>query len=96
MRLFLFGFLFVFLSSCTTIQSISVSSFQPSNEAMVKASDKERSFFGLFVPTLEVSRKLREQCPNGSINGVQTTLTVQNAIIVQTYEITAIGYCTKK
>ena len=96
MKTILFGLLLIIFSGCSTIQSVSVTSFQPNNETMVKAFDRGVSFLGVTLPNLEVAKKLKDQCPNGAVNGVKTTLVSQNVILFQAYELTAIGYCTKK
>lgn len=63
---------------------------------LVSAETTGTGFLRLVTPELEINRQLREQCLNGVVTGIQTTLTSQEFILIQVYTLKAVGYCSKK
>ena len=95
MRVFLTALLVLVLSGCGTIQSMSVSNIVPENKNIVSAEETGTGILYLSIPDLIIADKLRKQCPNGEVNGVQTRLTLRNFFIFQFYKLKAEGYCSK-
>ncbi len=98
MKLFFIA-LSLFLSACTTIHNISNSSISSKitlqNTNLIQAEDKATSFFHLNEPSLHVMDKLKLQCRDGVIQGVETKLSSRELIFVQFYNLSAIAHCTK-
>lgn len=81
-------------SGCVLMTSVSVSEIHPNNSGLVKARVSDYGFLHIDLPpTLNIQPELRKQCPNGTINGIQTTLSMREFLLLQYYTITATGYC---
>ena len=88
---------FPLISGCTTIMSVSVSEIHPNNQTIISADDFGTGIFRLTTPDLHVMDKLRRQCPEGMVSGVETHLTVTDILlIVQQWRLHADAYCSKK
>ena len=79
------------MTSCITMQSVSVANVKPSTGTEVKASAG-----GLGILTLTVPRDIAEKATyelknKGAVGNVSTVMTMRNWGIVQFYRVTATG-----
>ena len=84
------------MTSCISMQSVSVSSVKPSTGTEVRASAG-----GLGILTLTVPRNIAEKATyelknKGAVNNVSTVMTMRNWWIVQYYRVTATGQTEAK
>lgn len=78
---------------CQSIHSISMTEIAPGNTKLISAEESSFDILHMSAPDMKIQPKLREQCPEGIINGVQTTLMVREFILFQIYDLKASAYC---
>jgi len=83
-------------SGCTTLLSASTTEILPGNTEVIKVSETGYGFLHLNIPEMNIQPALRSKCPNGTVNGVQTLLSVREFVVFQLYEISATAYCKNK
>lgn len=81
------------LSSCTTLYNVSLSDIQPGNTNIISYEETDYGVLHLTFPEINLQPKLREQCKNGQVNGIQTTTMHRDFIIFQAYTVKATAYC---
>lgn len=83
-----------------TVHNISNSSFEDKiaeqNTEILMTADTGMGVLHLTEPSLHIIDKLRVQCPNGLVHGIETKLTSREFFVIQFYSLNAIGHCTKK
>lgn len=87
------GLLTLGAGGCASLHSKSVSDMAKGQGHRVSASDGGHGYFMLTLPDLDSAALLKAQC-QGSITGIQTTLTSRNWFgLVQIFEETSEGWC---
>jgi hypothetical protein len=88
----------LFLASCTSLNTLSVTSIPAKRDKPVKAQTEKMIFLGFnfdndFVD--DMTNQLKRQCPNGMISGILTKDEAVNYFlyIVWKHQVTATGYC---
>ena len=88
------------LSSCTSLQTLSLTSIPAKRDKAVKTEASKIIFLGFnfdndFVD--EMTTDLKRQCPNGVVSGVLTKDEVVDyfLMIVWKHRVTATGYCVQ-
>jgi hypothetical protein len=79
------------MTSCITMQSVSVSNVKPSTGTEVKSSAGGMGVFGLSVPRGIAEKATNELKNKGAVGNVSTVMTVRNWVVVQFYRVTATG-----
>jgi len=92
------GSLFLMISlnvGCVTIVSISQADDKPGSAKAIGSVASGTGFLHLTTPRLSVMDDLNSKCSSakGEVTCVQATLTKRDFIIVQEYELEALGYC---
>jgi len=99
-KIIMFGLLTILISSsltsCISMQSVSVSNVKPSTGTEVRASAG-----GLGILTLTVPRNIAEKATyelknKGAVSNVSTVMTMRDWVIVQYYRVTATGQTEAK
>ena len=89
---------FVLLSACTSVHSISNSSIianiTSKNTQLIHAEDQATGVLHINEPSLHVMDRLKLQCRDGIIHGIETKLTSRELIFMQIYSLQAIAHCT--
>lgn len=85
----------VLCGGCVSIVSVSQSDFKPGAKKAIGSSRSDTGFLHLTVPRLSVMDYLNAKCSEGKgeVTGVQATLTKRDFLIVQLYDLEALGYC---
>ncbi len=98
MRTLIYPLICLLVSSCASINSVSLTPIPPTRNAPVRAQKSRVIFLGLnfdndFVDG--VVDELRRQCPNGKVTGLLTKDETINYFLFFVYkkQVTANGYC---
>lgn len=92
-RVMILGFLLVVSAGCTTILSTSMTTIEAGNKNIVEVEASDYGFLHLTTPEINLLPALRRECSNGTVNGVQTTLTLREFLVAQKYTLRATAYC---
>lgn len=92
-REMILGFLLVVSAGCTTILSTSMTAIEAGNKNIVEVEASDFGYLHLTTPEINLLLALRRECSNGTINGVQTTLTLREFLVAQKYTLRATAYC---
>lgn len=91
---------FLITNGCVTVHNVTNSSIESKtsdeNTSLIFAEDIGDGVFHLTEPVLHVNDKLKSQCKGGSVHGIQTKLASRDFFIIQRYNLSAVGYCTKR
>ena len=98
MRLSLALLIFLMLSSCARVRSVSQTSIPSQQGKIVKAEVKNNIFFFFNFSTTylnDLTVQLRRQCPGGKVSGILTkdVIITYFPIIYSKEHITAEGFC---
>ena len=88
----------LYLSSCASVQSISLTQIPVERQKKVVASVDKFIILGFNFNNDYVDPlvdKLKEQCPGGQVKGILTKDEVVSYMLAHTRKITASGYCVK-
>jgi len=82
-------------AGCVSIVSISQSDFKPGSYKAIGSVRNGTGFLHLTSPRLTVMDDLSAKCSDGKgqVTGVQATLKKRDFIIIQDYELEALGFC---
>lgn len=101
-RLILFSMAsaFLALTSCTHLQTVSLTSIPPKRDHPIKAETSKFIFLGLNFDNDYVDQmttQLKNQCPDGIISGVLTKDEVVDyfLFIFMSHKVSATAYCSK-
>jgi hypothetical protein len=84
------------MSSCISMQSVSVSSVKPSTGTEVRSSAGGLGVLNLTVPRNIAEKATYELKNKGAVSNVSTVMTVRDWWIVQYYRVTATGQTEAK
>ena len=100
LRAFLCIFFSVFLSSCASIRSVSLTSIPAQRSGEIRAEATKMIFLGFnfnndFVDN--IAEQLKNQCQGGQVRGILTKdeTIVYFLFFLYQYRVTATGYCSK-
>jgi hypothetical protein len=90
----------VLLSGCSTIQSTSVSNVSKGSGQRITGSDSASGYFRLFTPAIDdltegLIVKMGKAC-DGQLANVQTTLSMREMIVMQSYTVSVTANCVSK
>lgn len=90
--------MFLVLSGCATVQSVSLTQIPSDRENVITASVEKFIFLGFnfnndYVENIE--KDLRDQCQGGEVKGILTKDEIIRYFLAHTRKITATGYCIK-
>lgn len=86
----------IFLSSCVTINSATISNVKASNGTLVETKTSGAGVLGLSVPKKLAQRATESLKNKGAVDNISTILTMRNWGIIQYYRITAKGTTQSK
>lgn len=89
----------IFFTACVSLHNISNSSLvlniSSKETTLIQAEEYATSILHLTDPSLHILDKLKLQCRDGVVHGIETTLSSRELLIFQSYRLHAIAHCTK-
>jgi hypothetical protein len=85
--------LFLLLSGCASIVSVSQSDMKVYQGHAIDAEDHGYGFMELSIPELSTNKSLAKQCPAGTVTGVETVLTRYDFFFVQRFDLNSTASC---
>lgn len=95
-KLFALFFVAGSLSSCITMQSVSITDVKPSSGSEVSSSAGGLGILGLTTPKGLAEKATEEIRNKGAVGNVSTVMTMRNWGVVQYYKVSVVGTAERK